>query len=672
MRYLYFRGNTSQARPSRHHLLAYFDACASRAHLVELHGQLVRAHLASDSFVASRLIAFLASPAARHDMHYARKVFDRMAQPSVFVWNCMIRGYNSCGAPADALALFRAMRWRGVSPDNYTMAALVSVSAAFAGSTSWRSTGNAVHALVRRIGFTSDVFVMSGLVNFYGALRSVEEASKVFKEMYERDVVSWTSMISALARCGQWDKVLRFLSEMQAEGINPNKVTIISVLSACAQTQAVDKGRWVYNQVGRYGIEADVDIRNALISMYAKCGCLSDALEAFQDIPARYTKSWNTLIDGFVQNHEHKEALIFFEEMMLHGVAPDSITLVSVLSACAQLGDLQKGRHVHSYIQDNGICCDNILTNSLINMYAKCGDMTAAEKIFQTMKKKDAVSWTVMVCGYVKGQQFRLAFNLFEEMKIAEVVAHMALVSLLSACSQLGALDKGRDIHSYIEEKNVAKDLCLESALLDMYAKCGCIGTAAEIFRKMEHKQTLLWNLIIGGLASNGHGEEAVELFDQMLKLRDPKPDGITLKAVLGACAHVGMVDEGLHYFYLMSSLGISPDVEHYGCIVDLLGRAGLLDEAFHFNKKMPIEPNSVIWGSLLAACRVHHRMDLGKVIGQHIVNLAPNDVGAHVLVSNLHADKSQWDDVELVRGLMGTRGIQKAPGHSSIQVEPS
>ncbi|KAG8056040.1 hypothetical protein GUJ93_ZPchr0001g30875 [Zizania palustris] len=669
MRYLCFRPNASQALHFRRHLLAHLDACASRAHLPELHGRLVRAHLASDSFVAGRLVALLASPVGRHDMPYARKVFDRMAQPNSFVWNCMIRGYNSRDAPADALALFRTMRWRGVSPDNYTMAAVVSASAAFAGL-KWRATGDVVHALVRKIGFTLDVFVMSGFVNFYGAFRSVEEARKVFEEMYERDVVPWTSLISAFALCSQWDDVRRLLSEMQEEGVNPNKVTIISLLSACGQTRAVDKGQWVYDQVGEYGIEADVDIRHALISMYAKCGCMSDALKAFQDMPVRYTKSWNTLIDGFVQNHEHKEALRIFEEMVLRGVIPDGITLVCVLSACAQLGDLQNGKRIHSYIKDHGVCCDTILTNSLINMYAKCGDMAAAEKVFQIMTEKDIVSWTAMVCGYVKGHQFTMAFNLFQEMKIAKVVANeMVLVSLLSACSQLGALDKGRDIHSYIEEKNVNKDVCLESALVDMYAKCGCIDTSIEIFSKMKHKQTLSWNTMIGGLASNGRGKEAVELFDQMLKLRDLKPDGVTLKAVLSACAHVGMVDQGLHYFYSMSSLGVAPDLEHYGCIVDLLGRAGLLDEAFHFIKKMPVEPNPVIWGSLLAACKVHHRMDLGQKIGQCIIKLVPNDVGAHVLISNLHAEESQWDDVEHVRGLMGTGGIEKAPGHSSVQV---
>jgi pentatricopeptide repeat protein len=303
-------------------------------------------------------------------------------------------------------------------------------------------------------------------------------------------------------------------------------------------------------------------------------------------------------------------------------------------------------------------------------MYAKCGDMAAAEMVFERMAQRDTVSWTAMLCGYVKGLQFRTAFSLFEEMKAQDVVAsEMALVSLLSACSQLGVLDKGEEIHSYIQEKSVRKDVWLESALVDMYAKCGCIDKAAKIFRTMQQKQTFTWNAMIGGLASNGQGKEAVEHFEQMLMLRDPKTDAITLKVVLGACAHVGMVDEGLRYFYSMPSLGVVPDVEHYGCIVDLLSRSGLLDEAYNFIEKMPIQPNPVIWGSLLAACRVHHRMELAKKIGQQIIKLAPGDVGAHVLISNLHAEEGQWDDVEQVRGLMGSRSVEKSPGQSSIQV---
>ncbi|XP_062216395.1 pentatricopeptide repeat-containing protein At3g22690-like [Phragmites australis] len=665
MRYLYFRPNASPPRPHRHHL----DACASRAHLAELHGRLVRAHLAPDAAVTGRLVALLASPVAGHDMRYARRVFDRMAQPNAPVWNSMIRGYSNRGAPADALATFRAMLRRGVSPDGYTMAAAVSASAALAGW-EWRVTGDVVHAMVRKIGYASDLFVMSGLVNLYGTFRSAKDAKKVFEEMREKDVVSWTLMISAFAHCGLWDDAFRFLSDMQAEGIPPNKVTIISLLSACGQGRAVDEGRWVYGQLGKFGIEADVDIINALISMYAKCGCISDALEAFRVMPERNTKSWNTLIDGYVQNQKQKEALGMFEQMISNGVTPDAVTLVSVLSACAQLGDLQQGRDIHNYIKNHGIHCDTILTNSLINMYSKCGNMAAAEVVFQTMKQRDVVSWTTMVCSYVQGRQFTAAFDFFEEMKAGQVVANeMALVSLLSACSQLGALDKGREIHSYIEENNVRRDVCLESALLDMYAKCGCVDMAVEIFSKIQHKQTLAWNSMVGGFSSNGHGKEAVHLFDQMLKLGEPKPDGITFKAVLAACAHVGMVNEGLKYFHSMSSFAIAPDIEHYGCIVDLLSRAGLLEEAFEFIKKMPIESNPVIWGSLLSACRFHHKTDLGKRIGQHIIKLAPNDVGAHVLISNLHAEEGQWDDVQQIRGLMESKCIEKSPGHSSIQV---
>uniref|UniRef100_K3XRN3 Pentacotripeptide-repeat region of PRORP domain-containing protein n=1 Tax=Setaria italica TaxID=4555 RepID=K3XRN3_SETIT len=611
-RYLYFRPAAGHARPHRHPLLAHLDACASRAHLAELHGRLIRAHLAPDPAVAGRLVALLASPAPGHDMRCARRVFDGMSRPNAPAWNSMIRGYTSRGAPGDALATLRNMVRRGVVPDSYTMAAAVTASAAGDGwKWEWRATGDAVHAMVRKIGCAADLYVMSGLVNLYGTFRSAEDARKVFEEMRERDVVSWTSMISAFAQRGMWDDALRFLSQMQADGIFPNKVTIISLLSACGHGQAVDRGQWVYDQLSEYGIEADVDIGNALISMYMKCGCMSDALEAFKVMPSRNTKSWNTLIDGFVQNQKHKEALTMFEEMLSNDFNPDAVTLVSVLSACTQLGDLQQGRNLHSYIKSRRISCDTILTNSLINMYAKCGDMVAAEVVFQAMKQRDVVSWTTMVCGYVQGRQFTAAFIFFEEMKAAGIVAS-------------------------------------EMAL---------------------YKQTLTWNSMIGGLASNGHGKEAVQLFDQRLKFGDPKPDGITFKTVLGACAHVGMVSEGLRYFHSMSTSGIAPDIEHYGCIVDLLSRAGLLEEAFEFIMKMPMEPNPVIWGSLLSACRFHQKIDLVRRVGQHIIKLAPNDVGTHVLIANLHAEGGQWDDVQQIREQMGKRGIEKSPGHSSIQV---
>ncbi|PAN29449.1 hypothetical protein PAHAL_5G227200 [Panicum hallii] len=672
MRYLYFRPNAAgHARPHRHPLLAHLDSCASRAHVAELHGRLIRAHLAADPAVAGRLVALLASPAGGRDMRRARRVLDGMSPPNAPAWNCVIRGQTSRGAPRDALAAFRAMVRRGVAPDSYTMAAAVSATAAADGwAWEWRATGDAIHAMVRKIGCAADLFVTSGLVNLYGTFGSVEYARKVFGEMQERDVVSWTSMISAFAQRGIWDDALRFLAEMQADGIAPNKVTIISMLTACGRGQDVDRGRWVYGQLSEYEIEADTDIGNALVSMYAKCGCMSDALEAFKVMPARNTKSWNTLIDGFVQNQKHKEALKMFEEMLSSDFTPDAVTLVCVLSACTQLGDLQQGRNLHSYIRSSEICCDTILTNSLINMYAKCGDMAAAEVVFKAMKQRDVVSWTTMVCGYVHGRQFTAAFIFFEEMKDAGIVAsEMALVSLLSACSQLGALGRGREIHAYIEEKNIKLDVFLESALVDMYAKCGCIDMAAEIFSKMQHKQTLTWNSMVGGLASNGHGKEAVHLFDQMLKFGDPKPDGITFKTVLGACAHVGMVSEGLCYFHSMPSFGIAPDIEHYGCIVDLLSRAGLVEEAFEFIKKMPIDPNPVIWGSLLSACRFHEKMDLVRRVRLHVIKLDPNDVGTHVMIANLYAEGGQWDDVQQIREQMVSRGIEKSPGYSSIQV---
>jgi len=344
---------------------------------------------------------------------------------------------------------------------------------------------------------------------------------------------------------------------------------------------------------------------------------------------------------------------------------------VSALSACAQLDDLSQGKLIHTYILDRMITSDIFVGNALVNMYAKCGDLPKAESIFLEMPKRDVFSWSAMISGYVQGDFFVEALALFEKMLASHVEPNeVTLVSVLSACSHLGLLDRGQQVHSYIEGNKVKKDVSLMNALIDLYAKCGCIDVASLLFHGMLQRDTHSWNAMIGGLATHGHGREAIELFSQMQITGDSKPDNVTLMAVLCACSHAGMVREGLCYFNSMLSLyGIAPEIEHYGCIVDLLGRAGLIYEALDFIKKMPIAPNSVIWGSVLAACRVHRKMELGERIAELMIKLAPYDEGAQIIISNLYAESGRWDDVRRVRTGMQNMKVEKSPGCSSIEV---
>ncbi|XP_058074612.1 pentatricopeptide repeat-containing protein At3g22690-like [Magnolia sinica] len=677
MPYLYFQPKvTPRTRiqwappPSSTHqkIIALLKHCSEIEELNQIHSQMIRTGLIQDTLLASQIIAFFTIPSAHFDVDYAQRIFDQVLHPNVFMWNSMIRGYTQNHAPKKALILYKQMLGRAFSPDNYTFPIVTKVCSHLR----VLELGEMLHGQILKCGFESDMFIMSGIVNFYASCARIEVARKLFDEMPERDVVSWTTMVSGYAQSNHPEEAFLLFNEMRMEGVEPNKVTVMSLLSACGQLQALDRGQWIHSYILENNIECDMHVKNSLMNMYAKCGSMSTAVRIFRNMPTRNTVSWNVLISGYAQSGCSIEALALFREMEGSDIRPNEITMVSTLLACAQLGDLRKGKLLHAYIKERMIDCDIFVGNALINMYAKCGGLEEATRVFHEMPARDVFSWTAMITGYVHGSWFKEALALFQEMQLLRVEPNeVTLVGLLSACSQLGALDQGKWIHTYIEGNNVKQDVCLGNALVDMYAKCGCIKTALRVFHSMPHRDTFSWNAIIGSLAMHGHGREALDLFSQMQRMGDMRPDGVTLLAVLSACTHSGMVHEGYSYFNSMSSLyGITPRIEHYGCMVDLLSRAGLVEEANDFIEKMPLEPNPVIWGSLLAACRVHCKASLGEKVARRILELAPDDEGAHILLSNIYAEAGRWDDVREVRTLMGDRGIEKSPGFSSIEVD--
>ncbi|KAG9459408.1 hypothetical protein H6P81_003916 [Aristolochia fimbriata] len=601
-------------------------------------------------------------------MDYAYRIFNQVQHPNSFLWNSMIRGYAQSQAPEDALSIFKQMLQRGFAADNYTYPVLIKACCHLRSV----ETGRTLHGQISKSGFNPNMIVMSGLVNLYASCGRIELAREVFEEMPERDVVSWTTMIFGYVQSACYEEAFLLFDQMKMEAVEPNKVTLLSLLSACAQLQDLEKGRWLHSYIVENKMESVLPVCNALINMYAKCGSLSSAIQVFKKTPAKNTISWNALIGGLCQSGLAKEALVFFWQMVHSGVVPSEITFVSALSACARVGDLVQGRVLHTSITELQIKPDIFVRNALINMYMKCGDPDAALTIFRQTVDKDVFSWTAMITGYIQSNQLKEAFALFQEMQLSGIKANeVTLVSLLSACSQMGGLDQGTSIHAYIEENNVKQDVCLGNALVDMYAKCGSIEMALSVFHSMPVKDTFSWNAIIGGLAANGNGRMAIDLFTQMERLgSNIKPDHVTLTAVLCACTHSGLVQEGYKYFNSMSSVySVTPRIEHYGCMVDLLGKAGLVEEASKFIDEMPIEPNLVIWGSLLSACRVQHKVDLGEKIAGKILEMDPKEEGAHVLISNIYAESGRWNDVRRVRSKMGERGIDKFPGHSSIEV---
>ncbi|XP_010249343.1 PREDICTED: pentatricopeptide repeat-containing protein At1g08070, chloroplastic-like isoform X2 [Nelumbo nucifera] len=382
--------------------------------------------------------------------------------------------------------------------------------------------------------------------------------------------------------------------------------------------------------------------------------------------------SWNSIISGYLQKGLCEEALKVFGKMLDgRSERPNELTVASVLTACGRIGDLDLGKKIHGFLMASGIVFDVFLGSSLIDMYVKCGQTEDARKVFDRLPHRNVVSWTSMIAGYTHCGLFREAINLFREMQVAGVMIYEAtLACVISACGHLGALDQGSWVHAYGERNGIKMNLPVKNALIDMYSKCGNIDKALEIFHELIQPDVFSWTVMISGLAVNGKSEKAVDFFSQMEMSSEVRPNEVTFLGLLSACSHGGMVEKGFYYFGSMTrTYNLTPRIEHYGCMVDLLGRASLLAEAKKFLMEMPIEPDAVIWRALLFACRNNRNIEMAEFAAKQILQLEPRKCGTHILLSNIYASVSRWSDAERIRKIMNVHGIQKQPACSFIEI---
>eukprot|EP01018_Ginkgo_biloba_P022701 Gb_16848 [translate_table: standard] len=532
------------------------------------------------------------------------------------------------------------------------------------------SEGKLVHTHMIGEGFMRDRLLENTLFNLYAKCGRLVDARRVFEGLHNRDVFSWNVMIAAYCKHGLAQEAVKMFSQMQRTGIEPNEFTFASVLPAYANLAHVEQGMVIHEDIIRNGFQADAFVESALVNMYAKCGSIEKARQVFDKMSQRNVVSWTAMIVGYVKNGQGVEALKLFRDMQLEGVKPNLNTLASVLPACANSAALEQGVEIHEEIIRSGIQTDAFVESALVDMYAKCGSLDKARNVFDKMHQRDVVSWTSMIAGYVQHGQGVEALKLFRQMDLAGVKPDRnTFACVLSSCGNLAALQQGMDVHEDILRSGLQSDVFVESALVDMYAKCGNLDKARHIFDNMHERNTVSWTAMISGYAMHGFGKEALQLFEQM-RHSGVKPNHVTLVCCLSACCHAGLVEEGLQYFDCISqSYHITPTMEHYVCIVDLLGRAGRLDEAQYFINKMPIEPDATVWNCLLGACRVHINIELGEYVAERLFELDPKNASPYVLLSNIYAAAGRWSDSENVRRMMNDRGVKKRPGCSWIEV---
>ncbi|KAK4487678.1 hypothetical protein RD792_005659 [Penstemon davidsonii] len=562
-----------------------------------------------------------------------------------------------------------------------------------------------IHAQMLRAGLFFDPFSASKLIqaSALSQFSSLQYAQKVFDQIPQPNSYSFNALIRAYASSPEPIYTLSMFIRLLHEcGQEPNKYTYPFVIKASAKVADLRFGTGIHGMVVKTGFSSDLFVGNCLIHLYAQCGCLDVASRIFFSMPDKDVVSWNSMINGLAQSDCVDQAVEFFNRMQGEGVKPNDVTMMGVLSACGKKADLELGRWVHSYINENGFDSCLILNNAILDMYNKCGSTKDARNLFDKMVEKDVISWTTMLAGYAKLGDFNAARYLFEsvpgkdiatwnalisayeqsnnpkeaiaifnELQLSKAAKpdEVTLVSTLSACSQLGAMDLGGWIHVYIKKEGVKLNCHLITALIDMYSKCGDLQKALEVFDSVDKRDVYVWSSMIAGLAMHGRGRDAVELFLKMQEAK-VKPSSVTFTNLLSACSHSGLVEEGREFFLQMERVyKILPCMEHYACIVDILGRAGLLEDAMEVINSMPITPNASVWGAMLGACKLHNEVYLAEQACNQILELEPRNHGAYVLLSNIYANVGKWDKVSELRKVMRDVGLKKEPGCSSIEV---
>ncbi|CAL4935879.1 unnamed protein product [Urochloa decumbens] len=568
----------------------------------------------------------------------------------------------------------------------------------------------AILAHLLRLGLAFETFPMSRLLHFATAVSSprlTREADLLFRHFTPRpNLYIYNLMLSASAAAAAGDsttssprRAVALYMSMLASSVHPDERTFLALLRSVERLSA---GRQVHAHVVTSGFHSRAYLRNSLIKMYLDAGDVETAELMFRSTPVPDTVSFNIMLSGYVNEGCTAKALRFFCDAALRGIGVDHYTAVALLTCCGRLKDTLLGRSVHGVVirrvdrGDWGL----ILMNALLDMYAKCGEMDAAMRVFGEADEKDGISWNTMVAGFVNAGKLDLACKYFFEAPSRDLVSWNALlagfaryrdfsaviklfddmlasrvnpdkvtaVTLISAAATNGSLNHGRSIHGWVVKGFGLQDAFLASALVDMYCKCGNVKGGHSVFEKALYRDVTLWTAMISGLAFNGHGTEALDLYWKM-QAEDVTPNGVTLLAVLSACSHAGLLDEGCRIFDAMKQrYNIEPGIEHFGCMVDLFARSGRLTDALALARRMPMRPSRSIWGSILNASLACQNTEVAEIASEELLHLDPAEEGGYVLLSNLYAAGGHWNHSDKVRQNMERKGVRKSVGASNFE----
>ncbi|ONI33045.1 hypothetical protein PRUPE_1G402000, partial [Prunus persica] len=626
-----------------------------------------------DHFLTNNLITMYSKC---RSLPCARRLFDKTPGRDLVTWNSILAAYaQAAGSDVDnvqeGLTLFRSLRGSVVFTSRLTLAPVLKLC--LLSGNVWAS--EAVHGYAVKIGLEWDVFVSGALMNIYSKLGRIKEARALFDGMEERDVVLWNTMLKAYMEIGLEKEGLSLFSAFHLSGLRPDDVSVRSVL--IAGVSGLELGKQIHSAALRSGFDSVVSVANSLINVYSKARSVYYARKVFNNMKEVDLISWNSMISCCVQSGLGEESVILFIGILRDGLRPDQfttaneITLATVAKATSSLVALNPGKQIHAHAIKTGFSSDLFVNSGILDMYIKCGDMRSAHGIFNGIPAPDDVAWTTMISGCVENGDEGRSLYIYHQMRQSGVQPdEYTFATLVKASSCLTALEQGKQIHADVIKLDCSLDPFVATSLVDMYAKCGNIEDAYCLFRRMDVRNIALWNAMLVGLAQHGNAEEALNLF-RVMKSKNVEPDRVTFIGVLSACSHSGLVSEAYEHFSSMQKdYGVEPEIEHYSCLVDALGRAGRVQEAEKLIASMPFEASASMYGALLGACRIKGDTETGKRVAAQLLAMEPSDSSAYVLLSNIYAAANQWDVVSDARTMMERQKVKKEPGFSWINVK--
>ncbi|XP_019437960.1 PREDICTED: pentatricopeptide repeat-containing protein At2g04860 [Lupinus angustifolius] len=623
----------------------------------QIHTQLLKRGIDQFVYVNTSLVDFYMKLGLTN---HARELFDDMPHRDVVSWNALICGYSQNGHPYHALHLFVYMLRHCFRPNQTTIVSLLPCC----GCHELILQGRSIHGFGIKAGLGCCAQLNNALASMYAKCDHLEASHFLFREMSDKNVVSWNTMIGAYSQNGYSDKAVVCFKEMLREGFQPSPVTMMNLLSANAIPATV------HCYIIKCGLTNDASVVTSLVCLYAKQGFTDMAKLLYKYFPTKDLISLTAIISSYSEKGDIESAAECFIQTLQLDLKPDAVFLISILHGITNPAHFAVGCAFHGYGLKSGLTTNCLVANGLISMYFRFDEIEAALSLFYDMSEKLLITWNSVISGCVQAGKSSEAMELFCKMNMCRQKPDaITIASLLSGCCQLGNLRIGETLHCYILRNKVTMEDFTGTALIDMYTKCGRLDYAEKVFYRIDYPCLATWNSIISAYSLYGLEHKAFSCYAK-LQEQGLKPDKITFLGVLAACTHAGLVCEGTEYFYIMKEeFGLIPGLQHYACIVGLLGRAGLFKEAVELINNMEIRPDSAVWGALLSACCIKQEVKLGESLAKKLFFLDYKNGGFYVLMSNLYAIVGRWNDVGRVRDMMRDSGGDGCSGVSVIQV---